>query len=100
MTRQLCSASLDDRSAWPRHIWSAARLALHHGPERRTGLYCQRARHPWYHRDRGPEHVPVPDAVEYRPDGELDRLGCIVEPAHAVRDAVGDADLPACRTRL
>jgi hypothetical protein len=93
VVRQLCNASLDDRSTLPRHNWSAACAAPDQRPKARTGLHGQCARHFWHHRDRWREHVPLLAAVERCTSRELDSMGCLIESTHPVRDAAGDADL-------
>ena len=100
VARQLRNAPLDDRSALPRHHWSTSCAAPDQRPEARTGLHGQCARHFWHHRDRRREYVPLLDAVERCTGRELDRMGCLIESTHPVRDAAGDADLSACRPRL
>ena len=75
-------------------------IALTAGKRAGPCFHHQRARHPRRHLDGGREHVPVPDAVRHHAAGEPDGVGRDLQPAHAVRDADRDADLPADRAGL
>ena len=92
---------VDDAGAGARHRRAAAdprRSRPAGGPG--LAFVASAHRHFRHHFDGRGEHVPVPDAVRHHAAGEPDGVGRDLEPADAVRDAAGDAGLPADRARL
>jgi cytochrome d ubiquinol oxidase subunit II len=75
-------------------------FAVHVGAPVGPGFYRKRAWHFRHHRHRWGEHVSVPHAIEHRTGDEPDRLGCLVEPAHAVCHVASDTGLPPHRADL